>query len=424
MLLQKTSNFFKSNLFKYISADFLSVAIGFTLASYILLELGAKELGIFSLYLLLIGLYSSLSQGAANSYLMKNFFLQDKNETISSVNLTMLVFSIIAFLVYVMTYSAFQDYYLSIYFIAFAILKAFNSSTFVIMRLYEDANSYWIFSLLYKSFYGLIVLYFILYLTLDVETLVTILFYNEIGFLLILYGYLCYKYEYRFSYNYEYFKVNIQLSLKLFFHKIFKTFYENIDKYSIQILFGLEALGIYSMVVRLASPVGILIKASNNEFAVLMSKVFAKKENVSRLIQTEKKILFLLFFINIITTIFAYSYHFYFYNLGENFYAIFSLALLLVNSSVFYFAFYNLLFLRESKIVLFIMGINIFMFISLNFLWGDSMLKVISLLLVSNVISNFILFFTLGKHNILQIIKYLFLPFSLMSLLIIGSLVW
>jgi len=419
MLLR--NNFFGSSLFKYIVADFLSVAIGFVLASYILVVLGSRELGIFSLYLLLTGLYTSLAQGAANSYLMKYFFTQHRNSTLFSVNMTMFAFSLLALVVYGVTYSSFQSYYVSAYFIPFAIAKAFNSTPFVVMRLYEDAGSYLAFSLGYKVFYALVVLYLALVSQLDIGILITVLFYNEVTFLFLLYLYLYYRYDYYPSFDLLYFKENIMLSTKLFPHKVFKTFYENIDKYAVQILLGLNALGLYSMMTRLASPVSIFIKATNNEFAVIISKVTSQKESLERLVGLERKITSLLLLVNIGTVLLALGYHWYIYDLGESFYIVFTLLLMVMNGLLFYFAFYNLLFLQASKVILFVIGVNIMIFLGFIFLWRDSMVYIAGAFLLSNTMGNIILYTALGRENIFWVIKRLFLPYVLIVSFVLGG---
>lgn len=417
MLLQKTKNFFKSNLFKYISAEFLGVIISFLISTYILIYLGAKELGLFTFYMILVSLFSSIAQGAANSYLMKNFFKQDKSKTISSVNLTMAVFSFLAVFIYFATENYFASYYYTSYFIVFALLKAYNSTTFVVMRLNEDANSFFVWSILNKSLYAVPIVYLIIKGSFTIDNFLFVLFLNEILFFVLLYGYIIVKYKYSFEFELNYWKENLKLSTNLFPHKIFKTIYENIDKYAIQFILGLEALGVYSMILRLASPISIFIKSSNNEYAVIMSKVFSNKTPTSTMLSTEKKIFLLLFIVNFITFTFVVIYHNFIYNLGDDFYHIYLLALLTVNNMIFYYGFYNMSFLNGNKLTYFIMGFNLILFLLLLVFFNNSTIEILSIFLGVNIFSNLILFVVTRKDNVLNLTKVLFLAYLLLVLI-------
>jgi len=396
-MLLKIRNFTKSNLFKYISSNFISVILGFFISSYILIKLGPKELGIFTLFMILVGLFSSIAQGAANSYLMKNFFNQNRNQTITSVNITMLIFSLLSFFLYsLLLIIGFDSYFYVDYFMMFAVLKALNSTPFVVMRLYEDANSFLIWSIASKSLYVLAVLLLIYLNLFNVENLIMILYLNEIVFFFFLYWQLYYKYHFVFSVYFPYIKNNIKLSIKLFPHKVFKTIYENVDKYAIQFFIGSEALGIYSMVLRLVSPISIFIKAVNNEFAVIMSKVYANKAQFEQLVSTEKKILILLFGVNIATIVLAVLYNDFIYRLGDEFYTLLMLALILNNSMFFYYIFYNTLFLNGQKAIYYIMGINLLIFGIFSVFFHTDSISILLILVSINLIDN-ILFSVINK---------------------------
>ncbi len=422
-MLLKIKAFAKGSLFKYIGANFISVIVGFIISSYILVKLGPKDLGIFTLFMLLVGLFSSISQGAANSYLMKNFFLQDRNQTITSVNITMLFFSILAFWIYyILSIVGYSSYFLVDYFIIFAILKALNSTAFVVMRLYEDANLFLIYSITSKSLYALVVLFFIYDNMFNIKVLIDILFVNEILFFVLLYGLLCLKYGYRFSLNASYIKDNIALSLKLFPHKVFKTIYENIDKYAIQFFIGYEALGIYSMLIRIVSPIAIYIKAVNNEFAVIMSKVFSKKAELEQLRTIERQILILLVVVNVVTILFATMYNNIVYDLGNNFYPLLALVVIFNNNMFFYYAFYNILFLNDKKIIYYIMGLNLILFGIGITVYHNTVIDIAFLATIISILDSIIFFFLIEKF-FLAYTKQYYAVFVLVSLFIIAGII-
>lgn len=409
MLLQKTKNFFKSNLFKYISAEFLGVIISFLISTYILIYLGAKELGLFTFYMILVSLFSSIAQGAANSYLMKNFFKQDKSKTISSVNLTMAVFSFLAVFIYFATENYFASYYYTSYFIVFALLKAYNSTTFVVMRLNEDANSFFVWSILNKSLYTVPVVYLIIKESFTIDNFLFVLFINEILFFILLYGYIINKYKYSFEFELNYWKDNLKLSTNLFPHKIFKTIYENIDKYAIQFLLGLEALGIYSMILRLASPISILIQSINNELSVVMSKAITSNSSKNNVYSLEKKIFMLITTMIIFVFIIGNIYHFYIFNLGNNYFILLLTVVFLTTSKIFYYSFYNLNFFMHNNIVYFISFINIIIIIIGLLIFNNSILEVLKTIIISNIISLSLLNYYIYNHSLLKLTKYVYI---------------
>jgi len=380
-MLSKVNKFIKSNIFRYVVGDFLSVGISFLVSTFILVKLGTDDLGKFVFYFLLVGLFSSLAQGAANSFLMKYFYVEDFKEIISSVNITMFFFSFLSFIVYLVVYQYINTVLVNIL-IIFAVLKAFNSTPFVVFRLKDLSFYYMVFSVFYRIGWVIILPFMFLLNKFDVYNLILLMFVWEILSFICLYFYL-YRFGFKLKINIGLIKRNILLSLNLFPHKVLKTVSENIDKYAVKFFLGDSALGIYSMIFKITSIIYMFIKSLNNELAVILSKISSKKVSEIEFNKKENKLILSIFLVNILTFLTAYIYNGWIYNLGNNFYTLYFVLICFMNLQFFYFIFYNYLFLKSHKIVYNIMMFNNVVFFSLLFFIKKNLIIIVYVYVLS-----------------------------------------
>ncbi|GAB6045590.1 hypothetical protein JCM11957_11880 [Caminibacter profundus] len=355
-MLSKANKLIKSNIFRYVIGDFLSIGISFLISTFILVKLGSVDLGKFVFYFLLAGLFSSFAQGAANSFLMKYFYIEDFKEIISSVNVTMVFFSFISVAVFLVFYHYINTVLLDTL-IFFAILKAFNSTPFVVFRLKELSFCYMFFSVFYRVGWGVILPFLFLLNKFDVYNLILLIFVWEILSFVVLYFYL-YKLGFKLKINKKLIKKNVLLSLKLFPHKVLKTVSENIDKYAVKFFLGDAALGIYSILYKITSIVYMFTKSLNNEIAVILSKISSNKTTEAEFEKKENKLILSILLVNILAFLIAFFYNKWVYYLGSNFYLLYFILISFMNLQFFYFIFYNYLFLQSKRIIYNIMLLN------------------------------------------------------------------
>lgn len=421
VMLSRVKRFTEGRMAKYILADFLAVFIGFLIATYILVALGAEQLGIYTMYSALVALFSATAQGAANSYLMKRFFQQDANATIGSVNITMALFSLLSVALYVVLFPYFGKYFYVWFFLPYALLKAFNSTPYVVMRLHEEANAFLFWSLLSKSAYIPFALSDIVLGHFSLTRFLTLLFFNEILFFILTYGYLVVRYRYRIRIDRKYVKENLRVSVALSPHKIFRSVYDNVDKYAVGFFIGTEALGIYSMIMRLVSPVMIYMRATNNEIAVLLSKLFSGKLEKRELLSRIREVFALAVAVNAATILLGVGYDRFVVPLGDAFVSLFAIGLIYANGMFFYYLFYNILFLRGDKIVYFIMGINTVVFLVWVLVFGGTIVEIAVGFVATATIGNIWMFLYLKREDAILPLNAYWYGFLVLAAIVAGG---
>lgn len=400
MYSNKIRQFISSNFFKYIAAEFLGVLVTFIIATFILIKLGPEDLGKYSFFLLLAGFFSTCSQAAANSYLMKNFFQEAIGILYPNSIVNVLFFGCLTVLFYYILSGLYSDINIYVCLPIVFLLKAFNSLPFTLLRLKGKANLFFVYSLLYRFLYALPLTFFIVQKQFNIEILFEIILWNELLFFVLLQR-LSRKLIGHFE---SFFLIDYRDSLKLSFallpHKITKSIYENIDKYVIQYFMGYEVFGLYSMITRLVAPIKVYIKSANNELSVVMAKVLTKKNQPKTVLASLEIKIYILFSLLLITNfIFAYLYHEFIYNLGDDFGAILFLLISLYTGQLFYIIFYNDVFYRAKKISYYIQVVFLGSFVTGIFLLNQnlSLVNIVSTLLLTNLFGLALLYMSSSK---------------------------
>lgn len=390
------------NLARYLTTDFLSALIGFVLGSYILVKLGPESLGRYTLFITLVGLFSSFCHGAASRYLFKHFFEHpNPNALITATLLTKTGFTVVAFIVYAALQANFDEYFLHTAFFAIVVAQTLNGIVSEMLRLNQHLNLF----VLYMT--GRRLLFFVAALMLiwtsrfDLETLILAYFVVELAATIWGVQFVVRRVGFRLRWVKSDFEANLRSALFLFPHKLFRTINDNIDIYLVQFLAGTSALGIYRMLRSIVSPIPLYAKSVNRELTILFSQQSSGIKSADEAARVGRQSLLWLLVLNILTAILAVGYDGLVYDFGTVLIDVLPWLFVLGNLSIVYYALFNAAYYQEHPSHLYFNALNLVLLIAPVLAWrhADWQLMEVSIILVAANLLSLVLLLYATREN-------------------------
>jgi len=295
---------FKKNLITYGSSAIIQKAISMFLFYLIISNLTIKEYGFYALKdIFKLGLTFIFTFGILDLAIPRFFMEENNKKEIFSHSIFIMLFYLFILIIIYLIYSILNiqiEYVIPISLIMISfIFEKFNDMSIRIF-VFKD---YAILNSIISNLIIIMNLVFFLILSKILNPLISILSAELISSFII-FLYLLWKFKEYIGVKFNRIKELISYSFPLLFNKFFKLINNSIDKLVLQLFFGLEVVGIYAFIQRIAMMFYSISNIFITSWSSISLNVYLKKnkENIDKIFRL---ILLLLLLLSIIFSIFS-----------------------------------------------------------------------------------------------------------------------